>query len=242
MGLADGISTATRIPTHAGGVDREEKVKLTKLLRANGFVDTRTWKAIVLAESGGDPKRVNTSAPCSRNGDRAIGLMQICTVNGSMLRVLGAPQERAKLEEWLKDPTNNVRAGFLIHKAQGKGAWEVWTKGTYRQFLNAPDPDIVVNPSNAAINPGDAGSFIDAVNPLKGIDLLASAVSDISKLFSQLFSSATWLRIGKVYLGLVIATIALWKLSGISVSDVAGVATKNPAAAVATKAAATTKG
>jgi TP901 family phage tail tape measure protein len=68
--------------------------------------------AIALAESGGDPQAHNPSG--------ASGLWQI----------LGVPFPGDPF-----DPETNARMAVAKYESQGLGAWEVYTKGTYRQYL-----------------------------------------------------------------------------------------------------------
>jgi hypothetical protein len=76
--------------------------------------------AIALAESGGIPSRNNADRPGDGGRHIAAGLWQI----------LGLP-----FEGNVYDPLTNARMAVAKYKSQGLGAWEAYTKGTYRAYL-----------------------------------------------------------------------------------------------------------
>ena len=90
------------------------------LVRRNGGTDEEAifLASVVPGESGGDPDIVNTHATCGPNGERAVGLFQICSF-----------AHRGTVEQ-LKDPDRNALVALGILRDQGEGAWTA-----------DPDPD-----------------------------------------------------------------------------------------------------
>lgn len=74
--------------------------------------------AIAMAESGGDPRAHNASG--------ASGLWQI---------MMPANQGYVHGSVW--NPLANARAALAILKSQGLGAWETYSTGAYRQYMQA---------------------------------------------------------------------------------------------------------
>jgi peptidoglycan hydrolase-like protein with peptidoglycan-binding domain len=95
---------------------------VAKVLRQAGFSeqDIPIFVAIAMAESSNNPSIVNEIG--------CVGLFQINEpVHGELLSRLGITD--------LTDPLQNARAAKAIYDEQGLGAWEVYTKGSYSQYL-----------------------------------------------------------------------------------------------------------
>jgi len=94
--------------------------------------------AIALAESGG--------CSTAQNPSGATGLWQI----------LGAvdPSDQANLT----DPAVNAKEAVLKYQSQGLDAWQTYTQGTYKQYLNgSTTPDTNV-PTSAALTSATSSS------------------------------------------------------------------------------------
>lgn len=181
---------------------KDKKVHLSKILSDAGFTgdDLKTGMAVTLAESRGNPKAKNNTAGCGTNKDgttaRAIGLMQICTVNAGVAGFSSDPQT---FETQMMDAESNAKAGRAILSSQGWGAWETFSNGAYRKYLGQ-DPMIQLGKSTLTGNV--AATVKDALSPLDFLGKIASALVDPS----------TYFRLGKGALGgimLILGTAAL---------------------------------
>jgi len=85
--------------------------------------DTRTAKAICLAESGGNPLAYN---PSNRNGSNDKGLMQINSIH--VKSGLIGDDERF-------NPQKNLDAAYAIYKGSGFKAWSAYNNKSYVRYL-----------------------------------------------------------------------------------------------------------
>lgn len=85
--------------------------------------------------------------------------------------------------------------------------WTTYKSGAYKAHLPEAEKGATSgdNADSGAFGTG-VGSPTNIPNPLKGIDLLATAVE---KFVEGLFSSALWFRIGKVLVGLFLGATGL---------------------------------
>jgi hypothetical protein len=98
----------------SGGVYSKSELAALWRRQNGGLGDANLMAAIALAESGGDPRAHNPSG--------ASGLWQI----------LGKPFPGDSF-----DPATNARMAGAKLASQGLGAWEAYTNGAYRRFLNS---------------------------------------------------------------------------------------------------------
>ena len=113
------------------------------VLRQAGFPESAisTMVAIAKAESGWDPKAVNTA---NSNGSRDDGLFQINTVH--------------KGNSWYPtdpyDPQQSANAAYAIWQGAGQTYrdWSVYNSGAYKQFLQPAPP--VIDPSTFTSSTG----------------------------------------------------------------------------------------
>lgn len=87
--------------------------------------DTDVAYAVMMAESGGDPKEVNLN---HGTADYSIGLFQI--------NLYGSLSDGRPPADWLKNPENNVDYAYKIYEDDGWTAWGAYTDGRYLEFLN----------------------------------------------------------------------------------------------------------
>jgi hypothetical protein len=85
--------------------------------------------------------------------------------------------------------------------------WTTYTSGAYRAHLSEAEKGAKSgdNADSGAFGSG-VGSPTGIPNPLKGLDLLATAVE---KFVEGLFSGAVWFRVGKVLVGLFLGAAGL---------------------------------
>lgn len=142
--------------------------ELWDLVRAAGFSPKATivMMAIVMAESGGDPKAHNYNP---RTGDDSYGLAQI-----NMLGALG-PDRRKRYQlasnDQLLDPATNLRVAYeLSGRGSNFSPWSTFKSGAYKQYLPKSSGGILDQA-------GDA--FGDAVGDAKGavVDPVVGAVA-----------------------------------------------------------------
>ena len=116
---------ATAASTSTGGTLSVAQIAST--MRAAGWPEDAipTGIAIVLAESGGNPRAVNTA---NRNGSVDYGLFQINTVHGSLL------SQGDKF-----NPVDNARMALKVYKQAGNSwkPWSTFNSGKYKDFNSA---------------------------------------------------------------------------------------------------------
>lgn len=91
-----------------------------------------TMGAIMMAESGGDPKQLNNNP---RTGDLSYGLFQI-----NMIADLGPARRQQyglRRNEDLHDPNKNIDIAVKILGSSGLTAWGAFKNGSYKQYLPA---------------------------------------------------------------------------------------------------------
>jgi hypothetical protein len=112
--------------------------ELAKLASDAGFTgdNVNIAAAVALAESGGNPRAYN-----GKGADRSYGLMQI-----NMIGAMGPDRRKTyglKSNDDLFDPKTNMRVAYGIYKGSGWKAWTTYTRGTYKQYLDADAPSIL---------------------------------------------------------------------------------------------------
>ncbi len=155
--------------------------------------------AIALAESGGNSDAENYCC---------VGLWQV--------NVLAHKQySRAQM----RDPLANLQAACAIYKSQGLGAWESYTNGSYKKFIDPVNKSIKQAGGSEEIK--GVGTFGIGVGPTiapEASETLRGALSwtkELAKLLSFITSSEGWARIGKVVLGSAFLVIAIDQLTKI---------------------------
>jgi hypothetical protein len=86
--------------------------------------DARLMYAIMMAESGGNPKAINYKDK-HKGCNNSYGLMQIGCV---WLGKYGLTIDN------VLDPSTNIRTSYEIYKVQGLRAWGAYTSGSYKKF------------------------------------------------------------------------------------------------------------
>lgn len=116
--------------------------------------------AVAMAESGGRPRAHNGNAG---TGDNSYGLFQI-----NMLGAMG-PERRERYgldsNRDLFDPVTNARIAYKMSNG-GKdwGAWTTYTRGTYKQYLDAGLTKASRAPSGGGGRVGGRGGKLDMGN------------------------------------------------------------------------------
>lgn len=215
LGLPDLPAIPLPIPGQVakqGAQAAAKQVSLLAFVRAHGFTGTtkegepadRTAGGIVLAESGGDPKVVNTGTACSPQGDHAVGLFQICCP-------MHMPVEDAK------NAGKNADKAHQLYKANGNsfaGDWPTYHAGIYRSFKDKQITIGANDPITAAVDA--AGNIVDGA--------VDAALGPLDELAASLLSSETWFRAGKVVLGGVLIIVGGGAIVAIALKPIAKVA------------------
>jgi hypothetical protein len=155
---------------------------------------TKAWAelmaAIAMAESSGESTAHNPSG--------ASGLWQI----------LGAVNPAD--QPHLFDPQVNAHEAVLKLQSQGLGAWETYTNGAYKKFLQGG-----VNPSSLPSTSGQDQATQEGFNPFG----IFSIPGDIIGFFKDaktfidallwIVNPASWLRIGSFMFGVMLLLLAL---------------------------------
>jgi Transglycosylase SLT domain len=163
---------------------KDEKVRLSELLRRNGWGHknsrlNREARGVIGCESRNDPDAYN-DAPCGA-GENAVGLAQVCTVHRG---TKGIPRDKEAAVKWLKDPDNNLAAARKIHREAG--GWSPWECPV---TTTDADPEITVKKR------GVTDAVADVADPF------LAPLDEIAGFFGVLTQSDTWFRVGKVVLG-----------------------------------------
>jgi hypothetical protein len=104
----------------SGAGPKLTKADLVSLAKAAGFPDPNLAAAIAMAESGGDPRAVNSTA-----AEYSVGLWQINLKAHPLYN-----------ENDLKDPARNAEAARDISNFGANWKpWGAYTNGSYKQFL-----------------------------------------------------------------------------------------------------------
>lgn len=183
----------------------DDKVHASKLIadetgwRGN---DARIAVAVMGGESGYDPSAENYCC---------VGLLAVNVLvhNGKF----GIPADKDKARAWAKDARNNVRAAYKIWLAQGWGAWEAYTNGSYKTFIGR---DPIINVGKGSVSGGVAGAAGAAVD---------AALGPVDEIAGALLNPSTWLRVGKGALGGTLILVG----TGALVFVIASKASKSPA-------------
>lgn len=173
-------------PAARGAKGEKRKMRLSEVLRAAGWPANveRTARAVVMAESGGNPN--------IDNGVCCVGLFQINRVHRGKF---GSPSDPAKWDKWIKNPINNAKVGLAIWKGAGRKFspdWEAFTNGSYRSKFGQ-DPVLEVDETGVAGLLSDAGGV--------AADVADKALGPLDEIFSALLSPSTWFRVGKGFMG-----------------------------------------
>jgi len=172
--------------------------RLSVVLERNGWgapasALNRQARAIVRRESGGIPTKRSGAGPCSKTGDYAYGLFQVCTVNCG---IGGSPKNRDACIAFLKNADNNARVSKALYDDAG---WQPWAASGGEPAPTSWDPMILTDKRTLS---GDiSGTVTDAVDSV--VSPFSSIVSAATALIGALLSADTWFRIGKGGLGFV---------------------------------------
>lgn len=147
--------------------------------------------AVSLAENPGMDS--DTNSPPNRDGSIDRGPFQI-----------NSHAHAEVPDSCAHDLACSAQAAYKI--SNGYKNWTPWTtykSGAYKAHLDAVDTPL--GGDSGAFGTG-VGSPTNLPNPLKGIDLLATAVE---KFVEGLFSSSLWFRVGKVVVGLFLGAAGI---------------------------------
>lgn len=133
----------------------------------------KTATAVVFAESGGHPYIYNTY----KKGH--FGLFQIS-------RSAWPDFFKGNSEQWT-DPVANARQAYKVYKQQGWGAWEGYTNGDYKQYLDADDSGTGLKEDPIS------GGVEDVVDPIS--DALTS-MDFLKGAWESVTTPAFWMRVG----------------------------------------------
>jgi hypothetical protein len=136
-----------------------------------------TAVAVALAESGGAPYIYNTY----KRGH--FGLFQISRSAWPEFFAVGS-------EKWT-DPAANARKAYSIYQAQGWRAWESYTSGRYKQFMDDSESGVMEDGG------GPDGLLPELSEALDVADVLADAWEAIT-------TPAFWMRIAYGATGVVL--------------------------------------
>ena len=182
---------ASAASTSTGGTLSVAQIAST--MRAAGWPEDAipTGIAIVLAESGGNPRAVNTA---NRNGSVDYGLFQINTVHGSLL------SQGDKF-----NPVDNARMALKVYKQAGNSwkPWSTFNSGKYKDF-NSAVAGFGFLPIDAAVD--FARGAIGAAQTVK------QATTGVQQVMEVVTSPVLWMRVLLVILAIfliIVGTVVL---------------------------------
>lgn len=164
--------------------------------------------AIALAESGGDSQAEN------HNTDGSIdrGLWQINSVHGVL--------------STFSIPGNTLAAISISSDGSNWAPWTTYKTGAYKQFMTGGTSSAslqipgqpLVGPLLEFLEKGKPGNPLteSGPNPFSG---LFDGFKKLSEVLSFLTSSAGWIRIGKVLVGLFLLLTGVLGMANISVTE-----------------------
>lgn len=131
--------------------------ELRQLVTSAGFTgkDVDIAVAVILAESGGNPRAHNAVPP-----DDSYGLFQV-----NMLGALGPDRRKRyglKANTDLYDPATNARVAYGIFKGSGWKAWTTYTRGAYKKYMesgNGSDVNTPIADTSTQVPVQDRGFF-----------------------------------------------------------------------------------
>jgi len=172
-----------------------------------------TMAAIALAESGGNPSRINPEGP-----QHAEGLWQIKgqLVSGNIL-----------------NPEVNAANAVAKYKSpQGLGAWTTYTDGAYKKYLTSGGGSTLASKAEGAVNSVLGGIFgpgaklgaegaEKALEPaveagggiVKTEEGIAGGVTSTAEFVKSLTEPSTWLRLAEGVGGIVLFMVGLKTLT-----------------------------
>lgn len=177
---------------------RLSRAEIANVMRRAGWPESAipVGVAIALAESGGNPRAVNTK---NRNGSRDYGLFQINTVHGSLL----------KQGDWA-DPVDNAKMALKVYRDSGSKwrPWATYNSGSYRKFFTSKpggNPTLTVTPPD----PDGEKSFAEGL--ADGMTGTAAPVLGTG-LFTLGFigTTAFWQRFGIALLAVLLIIVGVW--------------------------------
>ena len=167
--------------------------QIASTMRAAGWPEDAipTGIAIVLAESGGNPRAVNTA---NRNGSVDYGLFQINTVHGSLL------SQGDKF-----NPVDNARMALKVYKQAGNSwkPWSTFNSGKYKDF-NSAVAGFGFLPIDVAVDV--ARGAIGAAQTVK------QATTGVQQVMEVVTSPVLWMRVLLVILAIfliIVGTVVL---------------------------------
>ena len=182
---------ASAASTSTGGALSVAQIAST--MRAAGWPEDAipTGIAIVLAESGGNPRAVNTA---NRNGSVDYGLFQINTVHGSLL------SQGDKF-----NPVDNARMALTVYKQAGNSwkPWSTFNSGKYKDF-NSAVAGFGFLPIDVAVDV--ARGAIGAAQTVK------QATTGVQQVMEVVTSPVLWMRVLLVILAIfliIVGTVVL---------------------------------
>lgn len=181
---------ATAASTSTGGT--LSVTQIASVMRAAGWPEDAipTGIAIVLAESGGNPRAVNTA---NRNGSVDYGLFQINTVHGSLL---------SRGDKF--NPVDNARMALTVYKQAGNSwkPWSTFNSGKYKDF----------NSAVAGFGfPVDVAIDV-ARNAVGAAQTVKQATTGVQQVMEVVTSPTLWMRVLLVLLAIfliIVGTVVL---------------------------------
>lgn len=170
---------------------------------AAGLPDPAKWAAIAMAESSGDPARVNN-----------IGCVGLWQIN----QPVWVGQHPKWTTSWLKDPMHNAMAAKVVYDAQGLGAWEGYTNGNWKKFYKKGSGAVPADFDWGDIfGPPTGDDFQRGWDAGQGVgDQLLGPFGDIAdfaaKAGNWISNPHNWVRVGYVVGGTLVALIGVQML------------------------------
>lgn len=178
---------------------------------STGLPQPKLMTAIAMAESSG---RTNVVNPIG-----CVGLWQI----NQPEHVKDHPSWS---KAWLSNPVNNARAAKVIYQAQGLEAWQSYTDGRFKQYMDSTAQGV------GDIDPLDPFGLIKGNQGSDAVDLAGNAAGGLGDIASfaakagnWISNPRNWLRIVYVMGGVALVVVGVSSLARPYVTKAANAAT-----------------
>ena len=178
---------------------------------STGLPQPKLMTAIAMAESSG---RTNVVNPIG-----CVGLWQIN-------QPVHVKQHPTWTKAWLSNPVNNARAAKVIYQAQGLEAWQSYTDGRFKQYMDSTAQGV------GDIDPLDPFGLIKGNQGSDAVDLAGNAAGGLGDIASfaakagnWISNPRNWLRIVYVMGGVALVVVGVSSLARPYVTKAANAAT-----------------
>lgn len=199
---------------------RVSSQRVVQAARGAGFAGTDLVRAVAIASLESGFKTDAVSKP-NRNGTRDYGLWQINSVH------------KPTQHNW-SDPDVNAQLAYRVYSEAGRRftPWTVYKNGSYLLVMPTAAAWVAASDSAAGkaieLAQGPVLGGVDAAEGAAGAvaDVTSGVVSQAGDVIEALGSQETWLRVAKVWAGMLLVGIGVYLAARPQVRQAAQLVTK----------------